>query len=294
MATWQFDGTVSYLSGKRVAFTAVSLGITDGQSNVVAIFRTDTDLSGRFQATLRDGPAGGTFMVRAFDSWRGKAGDWMPATMRNGSAITADLVLPWEEPEICAINSQWTNTSMPFIDSMLRNLERPSPKRELLALRLLPVRDDGTVYETYPRDPAIERMFTQFQEEVTSATHTHAAMDIARRISDCLLRMGFAKRYDERIDVFKFALQGIQARPREDRKQHIRNLVKTLSMSLRRPFVPGIGAVVELESATATTALVLFTGALLSTGRTDLKLKKEMQSASQLVFQVMVPGTTSR
>jgi hypothetical protein len=248
-------------------------------------------LSGRFQATLRDGPSGGHFVARAFDAWRVREGDWAPASRSSATTITADLVLPWEEPDICNANGQWHNSAMPFVDSLIRHLEKPGTSQKAFALRLLPVQPaNGAILESYPRDPAVERMWTQFHEEVGQAKNPHAAKDIARRISDCLLRMGFARRYDERIDVFRFALQAIHARPKDDRKVHIRNLLKTLSMSLKRPFVPGNGAVVELESATATMGLVLYAGALLSLGRTDLILKKEAQSAAQLMFHISVPA----
>ena len=287
-AAWQFEGTVSYKSGKRVACTAVSLGTGDGQS-VAEFFRTDTDLAGRFQSTLRDGPSGGTFCARAFDAWRIRAGEWTPAN-RSASTINADLVLPWDEPDVCNTNGQWHNSALPFIDTLVRHLEKPGSSQQALALRLLPMQSDGTILESYPRDPAVERMWTQFLDEVSQAKNPHAAKDVARRISDCLLRMGFARKYDERVDIFRFALQGIHARPKDDRKMHIRNLLKTLSMSLKRPFVPGNGAVVELESATASVGLVLYASGLLSLGRTDLLLKKEIQSAAQLSFQVSVPA----
>ena len=52
MATWQFEGTVSYQSGRKVAYAPVSLGHSDGQS-VAFLFRTATDLSGRFEAITR-------------------------------------------------------------------------------------------------------------------------------------------------------------------------------------------------------------------------------------------------
>ncbi len=294
MAAWQFEGTVSYQSGKRVAYTAVSLGIADGQP-VATAFRTDTDLAGRFQATLRDGPSGSAvFVAKAYDSWRGQNGaDWVPVS-RSGHTLSADLILPWDEPDICNLNGQWDKSTSHFVDSLLHLLDRPVPVQQALALRLLPVHEDGSIYESYPRDPAIERMFTQFIEEAAQARTSHAAMDMARRISDCLLRMGFAKRFDERIDVFRFALQGLHSRPKEDRKTHIRNLLKTLSMSLKRPFVPGNGAVMELESSTATMAIVLFAGAYLSLGRTDLKLKKEQVNPSQLIFQISVPSPEGR
>ena len=289
MAAWQFEGTVSYNSGKRVACTAVSLGAGNG-GHPAELFRTDTDLSGRFQAILRDGPAGGDFVARAFDAWRIREGEWVPAA-QSGTAISADLVLPWDEPDICNAGGQWHNTAQPFIDTLIRYLDKPGTQQQSFALRLLPVQPAGSsaVQESYPRDPAVERMWTQFHEEVSSAKNPHAAKDIARRISDCLLRMGFAKRFDERIDVFRFALQGIHARPKEDRKMHVRHLLKALSVSLKRPFVPGNGAVVELESATATLGLVLYAGALLSLGRTDLILKKETQSAASLMFHINVP-----
>lgn len=297
MAAWQFEGTVSYSSGKRVACTAVTLGAANGKAAVSELFRTDTDLSGRFQAVLREMPpnANGGFCARAFDAWRGKDGEWVPVSL-TGTSINADLVLPWEEPDICNSGGQWYNSAQPFVDALIRHLEKPGTQHQSFALRLLPVQPSShgaEVQESYPRDPAIERMWSQFQEEVSSAPNPHAAKDIARRISDCLLRMGFARRFDERIDVFRFALQGIHARPKEDRKMHARNLLKALSVSLKRPFVPGNGAVVELESATATLALVLYAGAFLSLGRTDLKLKKETQSAAALMFHVTVPSVTN-
>jgi hypothetical protein len=292
MPAWQFEGTVSYHSGKRVACTAVSLGTGDGGQSTAELFRTDTDLSGRFQAILRDGPAGGNFLARAFDAWRIREGAWAPVA-QSGATISADLVLPWDEPDVCNANGQWHNSAQPFLDALIRHLEKPGSAQQAFALRLLPVQPTGsTVQENYPRDPAVERMWTQFHDEVGMAKNPHAAKDLARRISDCLLRMGFARRYEERIDVFRFALQGIHARPKEDRKTHIRNLLKTLSMSLKRPFVPGNGAIVELESATATLGIVLYAGALLSLGRTDLVLKKETQSAAQLMFHINVPSLT--
>jgi hypothetical protein len=292
MAAWQFEGTVSYSSGKRVACTAVSLGSGNGKTTA-ELFRTETDLSGRFQAVLRERP-GGDLVARAFDAWRGKEGDWVPVALA-GTTVNTDLILPWDEPDICNAQGQWYNSAQPFVDALLRHLEKPETRQQCFALRLFPVQSTGNggweVQGSYPRDPALERMWTQFQEEVSSVLgNSHAAKDIARRISDCLLRMGFARRFDERIDVFRFALQSIHARPKEDRKLHIRNLLKAMSVSLKRPFVPGNGAVVELESATATLALVLYAGAFLALGRTDLILKKEMQSAASLQFHVIVPA----
>jgi hypothetical protein len=297
MAAWQFEGTVSYSSGKRVACTAVSLGAVSGNGKAASeLFRTDTDLSGRFQAVLREMPPNGNagFCARAFDAWRAKEGEWVPVSL-SGTTIVADLVLPWEEPDICNSGGQWFNSAQPLVEVLIRHLEKPGTRHQSFALRLLPLQPSGNgaeVLESYPRDPALERMWSQFQEEVASAQNPHAAKDIARRISDCLLRMGFARRFEERIDVFRFALQGIHARPKEDRKMHVRNLLKAMSVSLKRPFVPGNGAVVELESSAATLALVLYAGAFLSLGRTDLQLKKETQSAAALVFQVTVPGLT--
>lgn len=294
MAAWQFEGTVSYSSGKRVACTAVSLGSGNGGKAPAELFRTDTDLYGRFQAVLREFPPGcvGDFQARVFDAWQAREGDWVPVALA-GASITADLVLPWDEPDICNVGGQWYNSAQPFVDALIRHIDQPGTQQQSFALRLLPVQAGGNgtaIQESYPRDPAVERMWTQFQEEVASVQSPHAAKDIARRISDCLLRMGFARRFDERIDVFRFALQGIQARPREDRKMHARNLLKAMSVSLKRPFVPGNGAVVELESAIATLALVLYAGAFLSLGRTDLILKKETQSASSLMFHIKIPG----
>jgi len=254
-------------------------------------FKTFTDLTGRFQATLREGPTNGSSYARAYDSWRRTHSLWT-SVARSGNTISADLVLPWEEPDVCNLNGQWHNTAAPFVDGLVRHLDKAGPLQQALSLRLYPVQEDGSLDESYPRDPAIERMFAQFLEEVKQANHPYAAKDMARRISDCLLRMGFAKRFDERIDVFKFALQGLLARPKDDRKTHIRNLLKTLSMSLKRPFVPGNGAIVELEASTATMAIVLFAGAHLSLGRTDLQLKKETPSSSRVTFQISVPGAS--
>ena len=227
MPSWQFEGTVSYLSGKRVAHTSVFLGVGDA-SKPATVFRTDTDLSGRFQSTWREAPsdtAGG--WVRVYDAWQAKWSEWTLLS-RHGSVLSADVILKWDEPDICALNGQWYSIAPPFTDGLLNLLDQRKPLPQALAVRLLPLTERGMVNEAYPRDNAMERMLTQFLEEVTLAKSPHAAMDIARRISDCLLRMGFAKRFDERVDVFRFVLQSLHARPLDDRKTHLRSLLKTL------------------------------------------------------------------
>lgn len=296
MSAWQFDGTVCYQSGKKVAFTPVALGAMNGGQGVTEVYRTDTDLSGRFQGVLRDGSAtaGKTaFYARAYDSWGSDraASDWVPAKTNGGNSIVADLILPWDSPDICKADGQWYSSAMPFVDALVRSLEQPGAMHQVLTLRTLPVHEDGKPYENYPADPALDRMFSQFQEDASQVRgSSHAAMDIARRMSDCLLRTGFAKRYDERIDIFRFVLQGILTRSKEDRKTHVRNLLRTLSMSLRRPFVPGNGAVVDVESATAAVSVVLYAGAWMSLGRTDLALKKDVAGPSRTTYLLTVPA----
>lgn len=288
MPTWQFDGTVSYLSGKRVAHTSVFLGVGD-PAKPATVFRTDTDLSGRFQSMWREAPsdaAGG--WVRVYDGWKGKWSDWT-LLARQGSALSADIVLNWDQPDVCALNGQWHAISAPFTDGLISLLEQRKPLQHAQAVRLLPLTERGVVNEAYPRDNAMERMLTQFLDEVSQARSPHAAIDIARRISDCLLRMGLAKRFDERVDVFRFVLHSLHARPHEDRKTHLRSLLKTLSMSLRRPFVPGNGAVIDLEVSTALMAIVLFAAAHLSLGRTDLRLSKEAPATGRMSLLITVP-----
>lgn len=298
MSSWQFDGTVCYQSGKKVAFAPVALGAMNGSQGIAEVYRTDTDLSGRFQGVLRDGQAAGktTFYARAYDSWgtdRPLASEWVPAKANGGGAIVADLILPWDAPDICKADGQWYSSALPFVEALIRSLEQAGAMHQVLTLRSFPVHEDGKPYENYPADPALDRMFSQFQEDAAQVRgNSHAAMDIARRMSDCLLRTGFAKRYDERIDVFRFVLQGIVARSNEDRKTHIRNLLRTLSMSLRRPFVPGNGAVVDVESGTAAVAMVLYAGAWMSLGRTDLALKKEVPGPARTSYLLTVPATS--
>lgn len=288
MPTWQFDGTVSYLSGKRVAHTSVFLGVGD-PAKPATVFRTDTDLSGRFQSMWREAPsdsAGG--WVRVYDAWQGMWSEWTLLS-RHGSQLSADIVLKWNQPDICALNGQWYSIAAPFTDGLLSLLDQRKPLPQALAIRLLPLTERGAVNEAYPRDNAMERMLTQFLDEVAQSRSPHAAMDTARRISDCLLRMGLAKRFDERVDVFRFVLHSLHSRPDDDRKTHLRSLLKTLSMSLRRPFVPGNGAVIDIEASTALMAVVLFAGAHLSLGRTDLRLSKETPSTGRMSFLIHVP-----
>ncbi|BDC52209.1 hypothetical protein F183_A45240 [Bryobacterales bacterium F-183] len=299
MSAWQFDGTVCYQSGRKVAFTPVALGAANGSQGIAEVYRTDTDLSGRFQGVLRDGPAAGkaSFYARAFDSWSDTqlVTEWVPIKTNGGAALVADIILPWDAPDICKADGQWFSAAFPFVESLVRSLEQPGAMHQALTLRALPLQGDGKPYLSYPADPALDRMFTQFQEDMAQIRgNSHVAMDIARRMSDCLLRTGFAKRYDERIDVFRFALQGIFTRTHEDRKSHIRNLLKTLSISLKRPFVPGNGAVVEVESATAAVAMILYAGAWMSLGRTDLVLQRESASGARTSYQLTVPGASSK
>lgn len=298
MSAWQFEGTVCYKSGKKVAFAPVALGAVNGGGQGIAeVYRTDTDLSGRFQGVLRDGPTAGkaAFYARAFDSWNSSelsTTDWTPCKTNGGSGILADLILPWESPEICKADGQWYSSALPFVEALVRSLDQPGAMHQVLTLRSLPVHEDGKPYENYPADPALDRMFSQFQEDAGQVRgNSHAAMDISRRMSDCLLRTGFAKRYDERIDIFRFVLQGILSRSNDDRKTHIRNLMRSLSISLRRPFVPGNGAVVDVETATAAVAMVLYAGAWMSLGRTDLAMKRDVAGPARTTYLLTVPGT---